>query len=584
MNQQRRTRVCAMVLLPLALLYLVGPAKSTDPHSTPTDQVELPQTPAGRCANAYLDAFNSGNEQQMRDFTQQYRKASYLQKNPIEGIIERYRTIQATAGVLTPTRILQSSDNELAVLVRSSRAPGFAEVRFKVEVQPPHKLVVFTIDYIGSSDAGIDSEPIDEKIINNTIDSVAEILKERYVYPDKGQNMADILIRNKSEGRYAGITNGSVFARKITEDLQSLSGDAHLAVRPGSPPHEVPQTPGKPNRARPGAKERIDWPDTPAGRQAKAYFDVYNTGKEDDLRSFIKGHFSEAALQERPLEETFAFHSGMRSMAGKVTFHSAIPDGDFAVRVSVNAQNTGFARLLIEVSPKPPNGLLSFEDVTPSIDDIRNNYGFRKVELLPENIGYIRFDQFHESEEAREIAAAALAFVANCDALIFDVRHNGGGTRHINQFISSYLFDKATHLGGMYSRRTDDTTEWWTLDKIPGKRFDPDLPVYILTSSMTFSAAEAFAYWLKDLNRVTIVGETTGGGAHPVHERAINDRFWMRVPSARTISPVSKTDWEGVGVIPDIKVPASQALEAACEDAAKKIDACRRLRADSSQS
>ena len=191
----------------------------------------------------------------------------------------------------------------------------------------------------------------------------------------------------------------------------------------------------------------------------------------------------------------------------------------------------------------------------------------------------LRFDQFHASEEAREIAAAALGFVANCDALIFDLRHNGGGTRHLNQFISSYLFDQTTHLGGTYSRLTDDTTEWSTLDEIPGQRFDPDLPVYILTSSMTFSAAEAFAYWLQDLKRVTIVGETTGGGAHPVRERVVNDRFWMRLPYARAISPVSKTDWEGVGVIPDIKVPASQALEAACEDAGKRIDARRRQRA-----
>jgi hypothetical protein len=326
----------------------------------------------------------------------------------------------------------------------------------------------------------------------------------------------------------------------------------------------------------PGAKERIDWPDTPAGRRAKAYFDVYNTGGKDDLRRFIKRYFSEEALKEQSLEETLAFHSGMQSMAGKVRFHSAEADGDFAVRVSLNAEKTGFARLLVEVSPKPPHALVSFEDITPSIDDIRNNYGFRKVEVLPGNIGYIKFDQFHESEEARETAAAALAFVADCEALIFDLRHNGGGTRHMGQFISSYLFDRAIHLGGQYSRPTDETTEWWTLEKIPGKRFSPEVPVYILTSSMTFSAAEAFAYWLKDLKRVTVVGETTGGGAHPVHERVINDRFWMRVPFARAISPVSKTDWEGVGVIPDIKVPASQALEAACQDAAKRIDARRR--------
>ncbi|UCC30506.1 MAG: hypothetical protein JSU86_20195 [Phycisphaerales bacterium] len=582
MNRQCRTCVCMTGALAIVLPGWVAQAGSTDPQPTVARQVELPETPAGRCAGAYLEAFNSGDDDRMRDFTRRYRKESYLQKNPIERIIERYRTIHGAAGALTPIRILQSSEYELALLVRASLTSGFAEVRFEVDRQRPHKLVVFTIDYIGSSDAGIDSEPINDKIINATIDSVADILKERYVYPDKGQKMGDMLIRNKSEGRYAAITNASVFARKITEDLQSLSSDAHLAVRPGSPPHELPKTPGKPDRMRPGAKAQIDWPDTPAGRRAEAYFDVYNTGRKDDLRRFIKGHFSEEALKERSLEETLAFHSGMRSMAGKVTFHSASADGDFAVEVSLNAEKTGFARLLIEVSPGPPNGLVSFEDITPSVEDIRNNYGFRKVEVLPGNIGYIRFDQCHHSEEARETAAAALAFVANCDALIFDLRHNGGGTRHMSQFISSYLFDRVLHLGGLYNRLTDETTEWRTLEKIPGKRFGPDVPVYILTSSMTFSAAEAFAYCLKDLKRVTIVGEKTGGGAHPVHERAVNDRFWMRVPFARAISPVSKTDWEGVGVIPDIKVPASQAVEAACQDAAKRIQARRKSHGEES--
>ena len=576
MNRRCRTCICMTGALTIVLPGWVAQAGSTDPQPTVARQVEVPETPAGRCAGAYLEAFNSGDDDRMRDFTRRYRKESYLERNPIEGIIERYRTIHQAAGTLTPTRVLHSSDSELMLLVRGSRAPGLAEVRFEVERQPPHKLVVFTIQYVGSSGTGADSEPINQEIVNATIKSVAEILRKSYVYPDKGEKMADTLTRYQSEGRYAGITNGSVFALRITEDLQALSRDPHLAVREGSPPHQRLITPEKPNPIRPGAKEQIDWPDTPAGRQAKAYFDVYNNGGESDLRRFLKEHFSEAALEEQPLEEVLAFHTGMRSMAGKVTFHSASADGDFAVEVSLNAKKTGFARLLIEVSPDPPHGLVSFEDITPSVEDIRNNYGFRKVEVLPGNIGYIRLDQCHNSEEARETAAAALAFVANCDALIFDLRHNGGGTRHISQFISSYLFDKAVHLGGMYNRLTDETTQWRTFEKIPGKRFGPDVPVYILTSSMTFSAAEAFAYWLKDLNRVIIVGETTGGGAHPVRERSLNDRFWMRVPFARAISPVSKTDWEGVGVIPDIKVPASQAIEAACEDAAKKIDARRR--------
>jgi hypothetical protein len=512
----------------------------------------------------------------MRDFMRRYRTESYLKRHPMEKLIGKYHMIHEASEALSPTRILDSTDSEVLLFARVSRTRGFAEMRFKVSDSEPYKLLAFTIKPdVDPLEAEGESTPLDNQIINVTIASVAEILRESYVYPEKGKTMADTLNRYKSERRYAGITEGRVFALKITEDLYALSRDRHLGIRHGSPPAERSALPVEPSPAGGGTGRQIDWPDTPAGRKAKAYFGVDDTG--DVLRQFVKKHFSEAVFKEQSLDAVFEFHSRMRSQAGKVNVHSVSADGDFAVEVSLKTEKSGWARLRIEVSPEPPYGLTTFEDVAsgvkPTVEDIRNNFGFRKVEVLPNNIGYIRFDQFHNSEEAREPAAAALAFVANCDALIFDLRHNGGGTRHMNQFISSYLFDKAIHLGGQYSRLTDDITEWWTFDTIPGKRFGPDVRVYILTSSNTFSAAEAFAHWLQDLKRATIVGETTGGGAHPVHERAINNRFWMRIPFARAISPVSKTDWEGVGVIPDIEVPASQALDAAICDAIERIRA-----------
>lgn len=123
------------------------------------------------------------------------------------------------------------------------------------------------------------------------------------------------------------------------------------------------------------------------------------------------------------------------------------------------------------------------------------------------------------------------------------------------------LPNNRTHLNDFYDRRKDEYTESWTSGETPdGGRYGQDKPIYLLTSSHTFSAAEEFAYNLKNLKRATIVGQTTGGGAHPVYRHRINDRFALMVPFSRAISPITKTNWEGVGVIPHINVPASDAL------------------------
>ena len=131
----------------------------------------------------------------------------------------------------------------------------------------------------------------------------------------------------------------------------------------------------------------------------------------------------------------------------------------------------------------------------------KDNYTFEKTELLPGNIGYIKFNGFLEGDDANKAAAAALAKVADCDALIFDLRDNGGGSPEMIKFISSYLFDVPTHLNSFYDRTANKTSETWTTAEVPGKRFAPTLPVYILTSGHTFSAAEEFTYNLKNLKR-----------------------------------------------------------------------------------
>lgn len=203
----------------------------------------------------------------------------------------------------------------------------------------------------------------------------------------------------------------------------------------------------------------------------------------------------------------------------------------------------------------------------------RGNYGLHRVERLDGNVGYIELRGFSGSPDAEAAVTSAMNFLSNTDALIFDLRRNGGGSPTTIGFISSYLFDQPTHLNDFYVRETDRRQSFYTTETVSGRRYGQAKPVYVLTSNRTFSAAEEFTYNLKNLKRATIVGETTGGGAHPGGVRRINDHFGIWLPTGRAINPVTGTNWEGVGVAPDIAVDATEALGAAHLDALKKIRA-----------
>jgi retinol-binding protein 3 len=202
----------------------------------------------------------------------------------------------------------------------------------------------------------------------------------------------------------------------------------------------------------------------------------------------------------------------------------------------------------------------------------RANFGFRKVERLPGNIGYLDFGVFASPAEAGPTAIAAMNFLAYCDAIIVDLRQNGGGDPAQIQLISSYFFEEPVHLNDLYARAADLTENYWTLPYVPGTRASK-ADVYVLTSARTFSGAEEFSYNLQNLKRATIVGETTGGGAHPTNAMIVQRDFILRVPFARAINPVSKTNWEGTGVKPDIACPAAEAFDKAYALAVEKLAA-----------
>lgn len=190
----------------------------------------------------------------------------------------------------------------------------------------------------------------------------------------------------------------------------------------------------------------------------------------------------------------------------------------------------------------------------------RANFWFRKVEILDGNIGYLDLRRFSGLSDASGTAHAAMAFLAHSDAIIVDLRNNVGGASPMFVLLASYFFeDSPVHLGDIYNAQSETTEEFWTLPDLPGRRM-PDIDLYVLTSNRTFSAAEEFAYDLKHLKRAVIVGEPTGGGAHMVTRMELNDDFYIYMPFAGAVNPITQSNWEGLGVLPDVEVKSDDAL------------------------
>src|ERR1700719_997711 len=275
------------------------------------------------------------------------------------------------------------------------------------------------------------------------------------------------------------------------------------------------------------------------------------------------------------LNDTYVFPETAKKIEVAVRAHQqkgdydAISDGDdFAKRLTDDFQaisDDKHMRVMFS-----PAALPDFDNQKPDPkreaeerkEMERMNCGFKKAEILDGNIGYLKFDFFADPGICGPTVVAAMNFLANVNAIIFDLRENGGGDPKMVAFVSSYLFAERTHLNDLWTRKGDVTEQYWTEPYVLGKRLDGK-PAFVLTSKNTFSGGEEFANNLKVLKRATIVGETTGGGAHPVHGHRITEHFGIGVPFARAINPVTHTNWEGTGVEADVKVNAAQALEEA---------------------
>jgi hypothetical protein len=262
------------------------------------------------------------------------------------------------------------------------------------------------------------------------------------------------------------------------------------------------------------------------------------------------------------LRESYLDVRAAEVMATKI--ESRLADGDydaiddahsFAVRLEKDLHAISDDRhLLVTFCDRPakPDGPQRFD-----------NHGFAHVELHDGNIGYVEILTLAGSPGARDAAAKAMARLSEARALILDLRKNRGGAASMVNFLCSHLFETRTLLYTLERRSGKKRTEAWTSPDGLGHRFSGDVPVFVLVSGETFSAAEGLAYVLQQYGRAKVVGETTKGGAHPNIVRALPADFMTSIPSMRVVHPVSGGDWEGVGVQPDVQCASNDALTTA---------------------
>lgn len=265
-------------------------------------------------------------------------------------------------------------------------------------------------------------------------------------------------------------------------------------------------------------------------------------------------------IQQNHINGQYDAISQHHAFAGQITKDIRAVNHDKHIRIVYDPELE--ADIIQFLSSKKNADLISEADLKK---EERRNFHFRKVEILPANMGYIELNGFAvPGKSASKAIAAAMQLVAHTDAVIFDFRNNFGGNGVVANEMLGYFFPNKQYIGRSYNRIENKWTDQFAGNTPKStQKMTLQMPVYILTSKRTFSAAEGLAYHLQHLKNAMITGDTTRGGAHLTRSFSIGHGFVAFIPFCRGESAVTKTDWEGTGVIPDIAVKEENALLAA---------------------
>lgn len=306
---------------------------------------------------------------------------------------------------------------------------------------------------------------------------------------------------------------------------------------------------------------------------ASVFADLSSTEKKEVVDRLSKEMIERYVVKEKATEVAKTIQANL----AKGTYDSLTTGKDFANQLAKDANaivkdahfRIRYSETVLPIRKEP--GRPSQKEIDADARYVRLiNAGFEEVKRLGGNIGYIRFFGFQEPKDSQRAIQASMQFVQNTDALIFDIRDNGGGDPETVKLLCGYLFDKPTHINSILFRNGDKTqTVEYKTGNPKGQRYTK--PIYVIVSKQTGSGAEEFAYDLQTQKRATILGENTWGGANPGGNVRLNDHFMAFIPVGMALNPITKTNWEGTGVTPDVKCDPKESLKLAQIMAIKKL-------------
>jgi peptidase S41-like protein len=559
----------------VTVLVCAAACKESTPMPIAKPTVESVATPAATQLAAWLTAFNSGDRATLLAYHQHafaYEVASHDVAD-----IDRELGLSQDTGGFELKKSETPAPTSVVAIVKERQSEQFAQVKMEVAAVEPHRVTRFEIHPIPTPDEFLPPKPPRPAPIDPAWATATPAARQFAVWLTafNAGDRAGLIAYHQQSFPYEVASND---VAGIDHEFGLSQGTGGFDVRKTETPtptsivvtmqekrsEQYARAAMEVDTAEPHRVTRfeihpIPTPDeflTPDERKAQLVDDARRRAVIDGIAKQLQAHYIFPDVANRMI-------AAVRDHLAHGDYDKITQGDEFAKALTKDLRDVSHDLHLGVMFGHPPQRRGGApEDMQAALRAM--NYGFGSIERMSGNVAHLVIDGFPPiPDDARDGLANLMSQVADADALIVDLRHNHGGSPETVALVASYLFDTPTHINDMYSRDTGAITASWTLGDVKGARFGGKKPMYVLTSKETFSGGEELAYDLQALRRAKTVGETTGGGAHPVGARPIDASFMILVPSGRPINPVTKTDWEGVGVKPDIPVAADAALDEA---------------------